>query len=122
MDEVQIAIDAVPTLLGRLVLLSGMFDEANGTYQPSLIGIPAGACPRAERLHRQMTIEWLSTGFEQQVRDATDCIRGLGGPAMARFVLQPYNRLLPRHLDPMHREHFAETIPHVIAVACTRED
>jgi hypothetical protein len=112
-------VDAVPTLLGRLVLLATILDRETGTYQPRLIGIPSDSSAELEALHRALLMTWLSASMETQVSDAVEYFKS--SPAhegLDPFLLRGgYARLLPPNVDSAHQEHFLQTIPNIIALA-----
>ena len=112
-------VDAVPTLLGRLVLLSTILDRETGTYQPWLIGIPSGSDAELEALHHALLVTWLSASMEAQVSDAVEYFKSSQAhEGFDPFLLGGgYARLLPQNVDSVHREHFLRTIPEIIAMA-----
>ena len=121
MDLKWKAVDATPTLLGRLVLLSTIQDRETGVYRPWLIGIPdTGA--GMETLHQAILMEWLGAGMKAQVADAAEYFKKRAGAGRGKPPLFEggYAHLLPPNTTSVHREHFLRTIPKIVAMALAR--
>ena len=121
MDSKCRAVDAVPTLLGRLVLLSAILDPETGAYEPWLVGIPdTGA--GMETLHHELLLEWLGAGMAAQVSDAAEYFKDAPAHERRKHPLFEggYARLLPPNTTSAHREHFLRTIPEIVAMALAR--
>ncbi len=114
---VREAINAVPTLLGRLLFISAMRDPNGETYMPWLVGVPFDAGEQTTSIlgaiHRDLFLSWLAIPMEAQVSDAVEFLTARHDPeAAVGLILRgaASSRLLPPNAENIHKMHFLSEI------------
>ena len=120
------AIESVPKLVGRLILLSQAIDPKSGAYEEALLRAlcgQAGTDALKQRLHEQVLLQWLDTSLAQRVADLVFHFRKLdnGREAVgAAIQRKTYLGWLPVNTTTMHQQHFAMEMEQALAMAYVR--